>query len=101
MFSDSGWTQCLQTHLGKVIHYPPLQSLSPSTTSPPLLLPSQSHLPYQSLNIGNDVQINSKDVCVTATCKHSKDIYMHKQLVTNASLCNLKHTAGTGPHVGT
>jgi hypothetical protein len=55
----------------------------------------------QSLNIGNDVQINSKDVCVTATCKHSKDIYMHKQLVTNASLCNLKHTAGTGPHVGT
>jgi len=54
-----------------------------------------------SLNIGNDVQINSKDVCVTATCKHSKDIYMHKQLVTNASLCNLKHTAGTGPHVGT
>ena len=56
---------------------------------------------YQSLNIGNDVQINSKDVCVTATCKHSKDIYMHKQLVTNASLCNLKHTAGTGPHVGT
>ena len=54
-----------------------------------------------SLNIGNDVQINSKDVCVTATCKHSKDIYVHKQLVTNASLCNLKHTAGTGPHVGT
>ena len=55
---------------------------------------------YQSLNIGNDV-LNSKDVCVTATCKHSKDIYVHKQLVTNASLCNLKHTAGTGPHVGT
>ena len=54
-----------------------------------------------SLNIGNDVQINSKDVCVTATCNHSKDIYVHKQLVTNASLCNLKHTAGTGPHVGT
>ena len=61
----------------------------------------QKPIAFQSLNIGIDVQINSKDVCVTATCNHSKDIYVHKQLVTNASLCNLKHTADTGPHVGT